>query len=1159
MYDDGRPTIPIAVIAIAVYLMLMVLAVTSDAVPDCTAPSVGTVELGPVDEFTSGLYECEEGGDPASTDWIDVPNTVTVRQVLDVDFTADGAAITVRYGGEYWMDVPTDGGGNALNLKFWAGQDEEPAAEGDVALYTAPGSKFYGLGGYLTRSLDQPLVRTSVSHALGNVWIADGVAPCGTGTDDEAGYIGGNTGGSCAAGNEEYNWTLVYTTERNNPGAANEDTTWDFPAGTDTTIVCAVAGGTPNTANCNNVVGGLTDVGSYTAASSPFGTFDQGGNVWEWLETIDDANRYTRGGSYSVPAGNADEVIRSSVVATSEAGIRGFRVAAPYGTEDYVAWTPVGAPAMSENPYGEVDYSYLIGTYEVTNTEYTELLNAVAATDTNVLYNTSMGSGEGGIDRSGAPGSYTYAVAGGEGDRPVNFVSFWDATRFANWLHNDKPSGAQSTATTEDGAYTLAAGCDLDNTCTRNAAALVWVTSEDEWYKAAYYEAGDDNNLDESLSAVATDFLVVYRTGAEAGHAYVVSIVDHGADQFGLTLDTRQLAPLYTNDNEAFPLTWRAIVAGSSYNPSTSGDVCVESNEDLLATLGHGGYVGAYLRGCPTIDGTECDTNVRKISASVDDTDCSGGVATGRASFWFEEPLAGDYPDNWDFTIEPLGVEPGDEFHLLIPARIWIANERVDGEGKLVFKGDVTLRGVQLCGMGEVWFDGANATISDTHTCACGIDGAPCMKFHNMQRIDMASSSFVGGPELEDSGHVEIQNLLGRAHFQRVVSRYYGDDAWSVTGTASTGRGYFYDITCERKGIGDGIRTIDCFEVDDDAWLGGWIYDLFTTDPIQQEVGHILKSETHPLVVNGLFIFGLAGVLGGGGEGGGITREGVGDQVYTSNVWGRRVYSLRLSAVTNSFTGSYTSGCDFRDSTFEVGNGASWNSDATPVTVEYCYFENTSIDEEKFIHANDATGSARVRGNVFANTTTTATDANSSVIMIALDGDPATQVEVVENAIVWDEGETTGFDHGIGSDEGAQDDTVILGGNLVDGLVTIDAGVTAALFGVPAPVLVFTTVPDGMNNCAGRGDATDGGATFERVENHGGYPVRPLMMGPMRRADADGGRQDAPRDTWSDELNCGARSGHGGAGIGPGHSWGWMKAGLPEPKPSFKGTARRGR
>jgi hypothetical protein len=64
----------------------------------------------------------------------------------------------------------------------------------------------------------------------------------------------------------------------------------------------------------------------------------------------------------------------------------------------------------------------------------------------------------------------------------VNYVSFWDACRFANWLHN-----GQGTGDTETGAYTLTPGGITNNTVTRNPGWQWAVTSEDEWYKAAYH------------------------------------------------------------------------------------------------------------------------------------------------------------------------------------------------------------------------------------------------------------------------------------------------------------------------------------------------------------------------------------------------------------------------------------------------------------------------------------------------------------------------------------------------------------------------------------------------------------------------------------------------------------------------------------------------
>jgi formylglycine-generating enzyme required for sulfatase activity len=152
---------------------------------------------------------------------------------------------------------------------------------------------------------------------------------------------------------------------------------------------------------------------------------------------------------------------------------------------------PIGNPGNAADPttgYGSVAYAYNIGSTEVTNAQYAAFLNAVAGTDTNNLYNINMAGGFGGVIRTGSPGSYTYSTVTGRENNPVNFVSFWDATRFANWLHNGQPTGAQSDATTEDGAYTLTSGGIIANTVTRNAGWQWAVTSEDEWYKAAYHQ-----------------------------------------------------------------------------------------------------------------------------------------------------------------------------------------------------------------------------------------------------------------------------------------------------------------------------------------------------------------------------------------------------------------------------------------------------------------------------------------------------------------------------------------------------------------------------------------------------------------------------------------------------------------------------------------------
>ncbi len=160
---------------------------------------------------------------------------------------------------------------------------------------------------------------------------------------------------------------------------------------------------------------------------------------------------------------------------------------------------PGNANDTDGDGHGGVSYVYNISKYEVTAGQFSQFLNAVAAEDTYGLYNAFMDSVPSGcqITQHGASGNYTYDFSGrpsGEesdwANRPVNYVSWGDAARFANWLHNGQPTGLQGLTTTEDGAYYL-------NGATTDAALLAvsrepdwkWaISSEDEWYKAAYHK-----------------------------------------------------------------------------------------------------------------------------------------------------------------------------------------------------------------------------------------------------------------------------------------------------------------------------------------------------------------------------------------------------------------------------------------------------------------------------------------------------------------------------------------------------------------------------------------------------------------------------------------------------------------------------------------------
>jgi formylglycine-generating enzyme required for sulfatase activity len=186
-----------------------------------------------------------------------------------------------------------------------------------------------------------------------------------------------------------------------------------------------------------------------------------------------------------------------------------------------IDWVPVNdannaADTPSTNCYasdcGSVPYNYAIAKYEITNAQYAEFLNAVAASDPLGLYDTSMDADAsfGGITRSGSDGSYTYAAKAGFEDEPVTYVSFWDALRFANWLNN-----GQGSTDTETGAYTITADGIANNTITRNEGeATIVLPDENEWYKAAYYSPGGS--------------YFDYPTGADAQTACVAPTSDTG-------------------------------------------------------------------------------------------------------------------------------------------------------------------------------------------------------------------------------------------------------------------------------------------------------------------------------------------------------------------------------------------------------------------------------------------------------------------------------------------------------------------------------------------------------------------------------------------------------------------------------------------------------
>ena len=165
-----------------------------------------------------------------------------------------------------------------------------------------------------------------------------------------------------------------------------------------------------------------------------------------------------------------------------------------------IDWVTVGDPGNPNDTintgttpnYGAVADAFQIMKFEFTNQQYTHFLNSVDpnGTNPNSVYSESGqgGTTRGGITNTGTTNGSRYAVKPDMGDKPVNYVNWFDAARVSNWLMN----GATGTSSMETGAYTLN-NATSGNAPAVNPGATFYIPTENQWYKAAYYKGGSTN------------------------------------------------------------------------------------------------------------------------------------------------------------------------------------------------------------------------------------------------------------------------------------------------------------------------------------------------------------------------------------------------------------------------------------------------------------------------------------------------------------------------------------------------------------------------------------------------------------------------------------------------------------------------------------------
>jgi hypothetical protein len=396
------------------------------------------------------------------------------------------------------------------------------------------------------------------------------------------------------------------------------------------------ADSTNNSANFGNPAwsGKVSSVGS-NGRPSYYGTYDQNGNVFEWVSQQNSTIQNVCGGSWRT---NSSENLRS-VIPTPyglELDDVGFRICSRFGfvdtsstvvdldlsfvpvsnadnlsdtssvfTENYTNRTGLGLdpqPTAILN-LGRVDQPYQIGKYEITNAQYAEFLNAVNKISIFDLYNSNMiTSSIGGITRVGSEGSYIYSTKTNMNDKPVVFVDYLSAIRFTNWLNNGAPTGTGvNSSHTEDGAYTIIVGESSTNIIT-NKYQKYWIPTLNEWHKAAYFRPIVNTvSGDKSAVLIRTNIPFEVSSGnlaslTVAGSVYADDLIIGNINEVsGSLLSTKDydgisgvLSSLYGYDQYQFNIGPRNSITINNGSEDWDGSYSntISSNNIELATSG---------------------------------------------------------------------------------------------------------------------------------------------------------------------------------------------------------------------------------------------------------------------------------------------------------------------------------------------------------------------------------------------------------------------------------------------------------------------------------------------------------------------------------------------------------------------------------------------
>jgi hypothetical protein len=312
------------------------------------------------------------------------------------------------------------------------------------------------------------------------------------------------------------------------------------------TIVAADLSLPSNTNEQNSVNYNASSVSKQaTGKSSFYGTFDQNGNAFEWVENTNAlqndrinswrvGTQYACGGSWKT---NSSDKLRSIVAEsyTSKKPDIGFRICKRSGyaangilfssiadIDNPPDSTPLykeaagdryssSPPDIDEQSFvsvpnlGRVNHLYDISSYEITNSQYLNFLQNIdpSAENASEYYVTTNEYDDNSKGITVENNTYVL-VNSNYANAPVVYVSYLNAIRYINWLHNGALSYSQMEAIAiadsetinnvisrniGDGAYSIG-GSTGSIDIIKNRDQKYWLPSLNEWHKAAYYKAG---------------------------------------------------------------------------------------------------------------------------------------------------------------------------------------------------------------------------------------------------------------------------------------------------------------------------------------------------------------------------------------------------------------------------------------------------------------------------------------------------------------------------------------------------------------------------------------------------------------------------------------------------------------------------------------------